>query len=675
MLTLDHLHLARMSHGLHSLEWLADEVLSHILDLQADAVISLWLCGSRALNLRMSRCCRSFRTPPGMEYAYSWPRALSELHGLVSVDFCSLFMRESLETVSLEVRKLPKTLRTLRVGFANAGFLFYSNYDLDKSSGLPLPQLRNLKGSQPRLWDIATHFPVLERLELGPNSRDAYLMLNGPDLAFLPPTLHTLDFHCIVLQDGQFSALPRSLRSLKILRSNPRPEHLAGLPPDLTELSGFQVSSSNQLVLLPSGLKSDVVLSEKAVPRETVPTLPVDLTSLTFAKGTAEALTLPLPSTLTSIDTAAAWTVATISSLPRSVTRIHNFNGSLLLPELRLLPADARDFAWPPLRTLSFLFTRTPSWFPVTEDLAILPRSLTTLAKLDFGLRREDKNESIFFGGAFLPPHLTELSVFKYSRSFRPGSLFDLLPATIRSFLGNPYPVEELPDSTTTALPRSLRTLQILSRFGNAPLSLAELRTIPDTTTELSLQHLDSNLLSVLPRGLVTLHIDQLQGDILETTFKALPPRITSLCTEIINLSTAPPSAFRHLPPTLTSLKLRIVAISAMILENLPLTILQLSASILASTFGITTSPTGSTSPNSRPAQTQSSSSDWPQQEKGGPAELEVLKRIPVRWLRWVVYHRKCDKRLRELIRAVWPKGEMLPKVLREDRSADTTCP
>lgn len=663
-----------MSQIFRSLDWLADEILGHILDLQADAVISLWLCGCKSLNLRLSRCCRSFRTPAGMEYAYSWPRILSELHGLVSVDFCSVYMRESLEIVSLEIKKLPKTLRTLRIGFNNAGFLFYTNYDIDPSSGLPLPQLRNLKGTQPRLWNIAYHFPVLESLELGPNSREVYLMLNGSDLVSLPSTLQTLDFHCIVLQDGEFSALPRNLRSLKILRSNPRPEHLAGLPPGLTELSGFQISSLQQIENLPPGLMSGIVLGEMAISAlaPTLAALPEDLASLTFSKGTVESLELALPHRLTSIDTAAAWTAATMRCSPRTLTRMNSFNGSLLLPELRLMTPADREKVWPQLKALSFLFIRTPSWCPIVEDLASLPRSLTSLAKVDFGLRREDKNESIFFGGAFLPPNLTELSVFKYSRSFRPGSLLDLLPASIRSFLGNHYQVPELPDPKTNALPRRLKSLQILSRFGNAPLSLSELRTIPHSTTELSLQHLEAKLLSELPRGVTSLYIDQLQGEILENTFLDLPPGLTSLCTEIINLSTAPPSAFSHLPSSLTSLKLRIVAISAMILCNIPVTVLQLSAAILPSTFGLTTSPTGSTSPNSRPAHTQSSASDWPFQEKGGTAEVQVLKQIPVRWLKWIAHHRRCDKRLRELIREVWPQGELLPRVLRDDHSADT---
>lgn len=632
----------------HSLARLADEVLSEIFGLQSDMLVSLWLCGSTALHMKMVRCCKSFRAPLEMEHAYQWPRMLSNLTALTSVDFCCLSMREPLESVSKELQKLPKTLKSLRIGFAGAGFLFYTKIIHDSFSGDLIPPPYSTTSPQVRIWDIGAHFPVLERLEIGPNSYSSMLAnVHGPELLLLPNTLHTLDFNCLLLYGGDFSTLPRGLRSLSILRSNPCPLRLEQLPPGLTHLKGLEFKNAEQLMTLPRSLKSDIVVKDTTfqIKSSVCSALPPELTSLRISE-TDELVwrnSFPTFTCLTSLDTPHHWSIESISLLPRTVTCLQSFKGLMLLRELRSLDEDERQAVWPPLRKIECQSLRLGAEFLLPQDMAFLPRTLTDVRKLDFGYRQD----SVFKMASDMPSCLTAMSVYKYTRVLpRLSSLFGAQTDGTANF--SPL-VEDIPDPVATPLPSSLKCLHILSRIGNATFTRTELRAIPEGMTELRLRSFDCLSICELPRSLTLLSIENLEGVVSEDNFGAFPPGLTSLSITLANFETLIPTAFSRLPLSLVSLKLHLNSITGLILTQIPTTIRHLSSQIDSASFAFDRL---SASPNVPQGPTQPTNSAVGQ-EDGVNATIEEIRKIPARWLKWALKHPGCEYSLQIKLRSI----------------------
>ena len=635
-----------------SLSHLSDEVLAVILDFYSDMVVSLWLCGNTILNHRLSRCCRTFRSPPEVQNAYMWPRILANLHGLILVDFCVQNMAEPLEKVSSEIQKLPSSLKSLRVGFCDAFCVFYQAEHRSSSDFTVSSKKRKKKQrDRPSLWNIGLKFPGLTHLGIGPSAKNLQMKIHSSDLLMLPPSLQVLDLHSVILEDGDFSTLPRGLKSLHILRSSTNPAKLVDLPPSLTELRGLEFNSIDQIRALPPTLTSRIHLELPATTNAelfTPDAFPPDLHSLYLGEISAHRLWLSPPPCLVELAIHNfIFSPEQIAALPRTITSLTQFTSSSMIALRPMAVTEARSL-WPPLRELQFTYVRGASLN--LDDIKNLPRSLTILGPVDFGMRTEDRGNSIF--SSEWPSSLIELSFHKYSRNFGPGSLLDLLPEPFRSNILGDRKIEHLPDPLASPLPSGLQKLRIIERFSYAPLFQSELRAIPAELRELKLHTLESHVIALLPRGLQSLSADQFVGSCPEDAFANLPPGLTSLDIDLLRadwISTAP-SSFAYFPTSLKKLTLRAGFISQRVLEKLPLHIQHLEAPLQPPTFLL------------QSASLEYSSSELAPQclihQSSPPPFLGI---IHVRWLRWLSHHVQCDLALKMAIRACWPPSELLP--------------
>lgn len=613
---------------MHSLSNISDECLSLILQHDPTSVISLMLCGSSSLKTRIVRTCRTFSTPEGLLLAYKWPRLLAELPHLESVRFEARFMREPLELVANEVKRLPRSLKRLTISLPKSSHILLSKFSTHPHSSEIVAHHVPISSPVSSLWNIAHYFPSLEALDLHHDGKGADFRLRGLDLSVFPATLHTLNLANVHLPLSDFSHLPRELKSLSISSIAPSVSNLMSLPPRLTFLSGVHQMSCDGVKALPKTLTSGINSSELTLTAPfTLEGFPPGL--LTFGLGPglralyAQNSISLFPKTLTDVSIGNATTCAHIQQLPPTITRIGHFTAVTVLTQLRLYSEARRDAFWPPLLRILELIPKTAFTFPIIQDhIPYLPQTLTSLQNLY--LDDSSGTSSVFECASQLPPNLVDLSLYTTPRPLDASSIF--------GDHEDEGEVEEDDDpgyweNAVSPLPRGLTTLKMIESGDQVLQTEAELGTIPSTLTELELQVIRVSSLGKLPRSLKSLKIASINGDITIDSLKALPKHLESL--ELTNnwYSKMDFRALQFFPPTLRSLIIYKTSPSA--LEYIPTSILRLSMEIdyeFSSTFD--------------------------------------ASKIPFRWLRWLAYN--SLPRFLMLLVSQWPAGEPLPSPLQQ---------
>ena len=527
-------------------------------------VVSLWLCGNHVFNKRLVRTCNSFSTPDGLSVAYKWPRILSELQNLENVNFAANTMNEPLFLVAGEIRRLPKSLKRLKISIPKSVCLLLSNLD----ASTPITQLIRPNSPISQLWNVTQYFPVLEELELDDTTKIVHFRLRGFDLTVFPSSLHLLHLRNISLPLAAFSHLPRQLQSLDICSTSHSPVDLQTLPPSLTHLGpGILLHNASELKAIPRSITSRVVGSARWMVTA-LRDLPPKLKSLCITSGDYQDIhgnwMSMLPHTLTELSVSLPLPSGSLSYPPR-VTYLKVPISSTLLKR-----ADEHHELWPStLIILEHDFPQPYSIYP--NELLLLPNTLTALRKVQV---ISDIGPGELFFSSLLPPALTELSIiyaipwFLTTPTYKEVGIHDL--DGYRKLYG-------LNDSRIL-IPRILSLSiaweqKICTHFGCKAVCFLH------TVSNLSFQKITAFELSHLPPGLKSLTIMEVACDLMEDSLTHLPPGLTHLKLSISSDKRLDLRAFLHLPPSLCSLHLPKITLNY--LKYLPTSIKSLVASIV----------------------------------------------------------------------------------------------
>ena len=500
------------------LSQLPDEVLARILDFHgvSHQVVALWLCGSSALNVRLSRGgCYRFEAPKNVLTIYRWPSIIFELNKLHTVVVSGLKWMQSMSQVAQGVQKLPNKLKKLELRFPMSHWIFEAkNFTSsfgtsDTTSYKPEPN--------PRLWDVRSTFPDLEELVMlhrGADMGNHYLLSAAPlpiwnhinplAVTRFPDSLTKLSWDAKYETD--FEALPLGLKSLSLRTQWPSVEALLTLPRGLTFLSGIYVDSTQRLAALPPTL-TDAVLwtSSFWFTPEIAASMPRDMSHL-YACHITTAFSGP-------------WTAA----LPSSITCL----------------------------TLSSLHTLS------IKQIAVLPRSLKSIERLVLATSSmreylDEAEEAHKTPSAdFWPPSLTFLSFISPIESL---AEIAVLPPTLRVLLGISCVDEpsKILSSSSPEFPATLEKLDIDASFFTTVLTID--RPLPALITSLSCGKIDVSAFPMLPPNLQSLTMDVLLGDITDNSFATLPRYLRTFKFTLPRTAPVPVSAFKSLPRYLESL-------------------------------------------------------------------------------------------------------------------------
>lgn len=534
--------------------------------------------------------------------AYKWPRLLGSLPNLVSVDFSAQMVTCMFADILEEVKNLPPTLKKLRISFhGSAKILKLPNIRTDASS--PQPS-KSVKPKDLPAWNVASHFPELEELDLGYHTSYTYFScveLSSADLGLFPATLRKLSIPNATIY-GDYSLLNRDLTWLSVSGGTPSESVIASLPQSLTYLAGIRAKGPEEVGALPRTLEYAINAFDHRGP--------------TIDAGYLHRGSIPLmPPKLKAINCLGpSWPPPWVSLLPNNLTDVTLESKQKTCWELHLLPPTVTKQSYvrqrhisknlpgywsPALQTLELepLFPDHLSYLR-QEDIQHIPQTLTEL----FNLAVEDVEGtlSLFKNADKLPPGLTTLSIYA-----RPFFLPESGPG---NFFGEGEEEEPAIEHETvlevSPLPSGLKTLSVLPLGVQVPLTLAEMRVIPRTLTKLELVSLEPALVSELPPNLLYLSIDLLEGSITEDLVKALSRDLTFLRLKHTLKAHIEPLALQHLPSGIYTLILARIDVS--ILSSIPTTVRRFNATI----------------------------------ETLKPSDFDVSS-LPPRWLRWVTHRQK----------------------------------
>lgn len=548
---------------MHTLATLSDEALTSILGFEPTCVISLFLCGSADFAIRLKRCCFAFATPPGLPLAYKWPRLLSELPNLSSVQFSATLLNQPMSVFSKEVRTLPRTLKKLKIcvpkstrilaladpSHPDRDFLWHHG-NLDASNG---------RFHIGELWNVAECYPALEEFVLGDALFKGYQRLPWTSLSIYPPTLRMLGIEGITVSESDFSLLPRGLTSLSVACILVTAKESSTLPPGLANLQGARFKSLEAVRAVPTSLTGCF-----------------DLDDIGGNSSLVSALISSPPPNITQVRSEYLNFVLN-SAFPAGITHLTNFNISNMIPNfvqtvawhLKRQPHYAQ---YPPnLRSIEFKPISSVYSEPIPhDDLIGLPKNATRL--LNLHIADEGGQVTVFKKASAFPPNLVELSIYSRTKCFEDAGFGSFEEEEI------PEPVELEGDLEASPLPSTLKSLSILPVIDQASIASEELKAIPPTLTSLELLGIDASLIPLLPPALTHLRIASLEGRITEDIFKTLPAHMTSLDVRIALGAFLDPTAFNHLPESLYSLTLSKIDVS--ILKDIPTRIKRLVAQI-----------------------------------------------------------------------------------------------
>lgn len=228
-----------------------DTVLELILSRNtlSAALISLWLCGNRILNYRLSTQIRTSFVVSVYEVR-KWPRMLGELKRLKRLHLTAERMSEDLLVVQSQLFKLTPSLEELWIDYPGSFLLLVKALQPVSPWGYTI-DMQVIKAGAHVLHPICEYFPSLRVLKSEATRGRPWIALRAVDFAHLPSTLVTLDLSCVQTIATDLSGLPRGLEELHMMVDNSASASLSTLPPNLTALYHLGVSSQEQIEALP----------------------------------------------------------------------------------------------------------------------------------------------------------------------------------------------------------------------------------------------------------------------------------------------------------------------------------------------------------------------------------------------------------------------------------------
>ena len=484
-----------------------DELLRVILS-RSDGVVFLWLCGNRALNVRLSRGgCTSFVA--SVCELIKWPRMLSQLKALQQVVIIAKVVREPIEWMHGVVSNLPSQLEVLHLDFPGSLGLITIEPPISASS--PPDDSRN----DGKLMQVSTMFPNLQSLHVL-RCRDR-----------LPKRFSIFELH----------SLPRSLTSL-FLDGFLHHSLDCRLYPNLTYYEGFSVTPRSDIIQTMRALRTVTV--QQLESSADLPDLPPCTTHLILQLGSRLQLApLKWPSCLTVLNCSQPLNPTAIRSLPHTVETL-TFSK---LTGINVISTGNEEFAakqiWPRgLRSLTFTGGEPIHWSLVCT----FPRWLTTLNGVDLLFKR-----GIY--GLEFSSSLRHLSFACALETPKRGSL--VLPTNLKSLKICWYKCINI----VRKLPKGLTWLDVY-----APIPSSHISLLPPGLLKLKIGGIyeyshgepGDECYEHLPRGLQLLKIKNLWT--IPTSFKTLPRSLKLLK---LPCCTAKLADFTWLPTSIASLHLK----------------------------------------------------------------------------------------------------------------------
>lgn len=542
---------------------LPDEVLANILNRKAasDMVVSLWLCGCPALNIRLSRRgCISFVAK--VKRARKWPRILSELKSLRRVVFYADLMLESLTMIAIEVRKLPSQLEEVRLNLPDASLLLFDSRPFLGATD-PMDQIRHFNTKDPISWPLHHAYPCLKTLQLEKlGSHLLALFLSEAVINLLPSGLSKLDLRGMKFV-GELPSLPQSLTALgfdflKLTHFNNLT--YAGLPPNLRKMSCDSVPT-NKIASLPRSLTRGTLNFSGALGPSTTLEIPRGLLEATvrdigwdFLDSDEPRWTSLLPSRLTKLTAYVGFELDEIPHLPRTLLHIMcaRIHGKAKDVKDYLEEAgdefNSEDF-WPPsLLSICFFRGERAQDELFYEPRIPLPRSLRLL---DVSGLEPSKKRNFFENAAPLPPALTRLKVANHTDNTPLVSCTIDMPASLTFFKATGVHIKS---SIANLLTTNLKTLILSDTSADTDHWETAISSLPQTLEKLHFSTIKTSSLSHLPRGLKCLKCSHFKGIVGPDSLQGLPPALTRLKVWRLLSNTHYP-AFASLPPSLRVLQ------------------------------------------------------------------------------------------------------------------------
>lgn len=519
---------------------LPDDIWSILLRLDpvCDRLSALLSTGNRALYSRVTRNCRIFRTQASLKEraVQSFPPFLKTLLALEEVSFHVASLDSNQADVVAELLQLPNTLKTLVVTYKGASKLLLTPHAPTSSLPSQTSAAYDDKDHLPvETWDIASHFPHLETLEV-------FSPMNGEDdpidatvacLAHFPPNLTRLRWPIQFTLEDDFSLLPRSLTSLSLERSLITAASAKTLPPRLIHLEGATTTDVDAVSALPRTLETGdwycpPFASFTAAIAAALPPRIQHLNHSCFVDD--RSLWVHLPKFLKSFVSITNIGPADISWLPRTLEslrfRITCSSAQANLDNLREAtlsnPEDFRS-VWPPsVHTLSRLDLL------YAKDIDFLPSSLTAIEEMFLESAEEERQVLARYAG-LLPPRLTTLvSISHSSWKFLPPiewSTSSLLPRGLTELR---LPTALLPPGILLNLPPRLTVLYLNRTRIVEDDSWPIMAQLPRTLTSLGLRAFDHRAIPLLPPDLKNLCVRNICGPLPKCVFAGLPKGLES---------------------------------------------------------------------------------------------------------------------------------------------------
>jgi hypothetical protein len=516
-----------------------------------------------------------------------------------------------------DILKLPKSLTNLRLGFSGAHSLWFSHYSPKFFKGQHRSNIYGTESDFAHLYDLKAAFPQLQKLELAGENAELGTRL----LSFFSPTLTSASVSSVTYKTYAYDGpLPPNLRELKLTGVQKiNWDHVA----PLTQLERLETPTLNE-----------------PVPSQFSPSLQHLL--LGWSDMAWPSSSLHSLSQLDNLHTISCGSPSIIPYLPRTLTEVRITGGTAVPAEdLHNLPRQLKIFScfrltgnlsnfkfWPPsLTQLEFSLPAHDTFGPEDPRWLCLPKGLTQL--------RADSPEynPLEIHPSMIPPLLKRMNMRKYGLENEIINLSHLEHMHYLSVLL--FPLDNRRRSSASSksekkapldlelsglsidpscsfhfvLPSKLTTLTWNCHHYENRIALMPdtwcfrdsfASWLPDSLTSFECD--DARLLTEkffanLPRGLLTLSIDMhyKNSPVLFSSeaLKALPPRLTHLCTvmdanaddsfvpflprsltclEISRMTTFNDSSVQHLPRGLLFLHMRqqIHGITDACIESLP---------------------------------------------------------------------------------------------------------
>lgn len=461
------------------------EVLSSIFAYSGH-VFHLWMCGDRALHVKLSMSVASLslvHIPPG---GFVPPEWLLQFHKLKTLSISSASKLVELVSDSAKVLcKLPRTLESLEIDSKDSDLIF-----LDPARPVATSFGAGLKA--PQYLPVATMFPHLKSLTL----KGATNPVRDNFLSVIPSTLTSLS-----IGDGRFhlpfpAALTSSLQYL-----------------DAEVYLGYQRGGSELLQKEFDDLPPGLLISKMNVNTLALP----DVQMLAQLPSSLHLLCVSLISP------------AIVSLLPRSIVKLvlGKVKPYIWAPFVELAAKSAREghkkdvsslsVAWPPgLDELSILLQMSDSGV-----LIALPRHIQRLT-----LHFDERNQLTTIYADELPRRLKKLEL--YVPEANTVQIEGKFPPTLQTLRAQDA---ILPAGLCAALPPSLEELDIGVTDSTPSNVVKSDFTFPPHLKALRLSHWRTNWFGELPSTVTSFYVNRLLPSHTEPFdfFSSLPSGLTSL--------------------------------------------------------------------------------------------------------------------------------------------------